>query len=213
MGCATLGGAVCKDPSAAVNFGDDVTFEGAKINTDQFIYILLNKPKGVVCATRDSGKTVIDLLPPNLYRKDLFSVGRLDKDTTGLLLITDDGDFAHRLLSPKNHVEKTYEVIVDKPIPKDLTDEFLRGVSFSDGRRFLPAKLEITNKASARVTICEGKYHQIKLMFARYGLTVTELKRTVFGGLVLDSALQEGQSRMLTKEELANLNNQKIHNI
>lgn len=213
MGCATLGGAVCKDPSAAVNFGDEVTFEGAKINTDQFIYILQNKPKGVVCATRDSGKTVIDLLPPQFYRKDLFSVGRLDKDTTGLLLITDDGDFAHRLLSPKNHVEKTYEVIVDKPIPKNLTQEFLRGVSFSDGRRFLPAKLEIIEKTAARVTICEGKYHQIKLMFARYGLTVIELKRTVFGGLVLDKTLQVGQSRLLTDNELKCLTNQKIHNI
>ena len=102
---------------------------------------------------------------------------------------------------------------MDKPIPKDLTDEFLRGVSFADGRRFLPAKLEITGKTSARVTICEGKYHQIKLMFARYGLTVTKLKRTVFGGLVLDSTLKEGQSRLLTNDERASLNNQKIHNI
>ncbi len=213
QGCAKLGGAVCKDPSAAVDFGDEVTFEGVKINTDRFIYILLNKPKGVVCATRDNGKTVMDLLPPEFYRKGLFPVGRLDKDTTGILLITDDGDFAHRLLSPKNHVNKTYEVTLDKSIPKYLTDEFLRGVSFSDGRRFMPAKLEITGETSARVTICEGKYHQIKLMFARYGLTVTQLKRTVFGGLKLDKNLQEGQSRLLTNCELKSLENQKFHNI
>lgn len=212
-GRATIGGVICKDPSASVNFGDEVTFDGAKINTDQFIYILLNKPEGVVCATRDKGKTVIDLLPPNLYRKDLFSVGRLDKDTTGLLLITDDGDLAHRLLSPKNHVEKTYEVTVDKPIPNNLVEEFIKGVSFSDGRQFLPAKLEITQTNAAKVTICEGKYHQIKLMFARYGLTVTQLKRTVFGGLQLDKTLKEGQSRMLTNNELNVLQNQKIHNI
>lgn len=204
---------MCKDPSSRVNFGDEVVFDGKKINTAQFIYVMLNKPRGVVCATRDNGKTVLDLLPPELFKKGLFPVGRLDKDTTGLLLITDDGDFAHRLLSPRRHVEKTYKVTTDKPIPKYLEEEFLKGVSFLNGRTFLPAKLEIKGDTQATVTICEGKYHQIKLMFARYGLTVTELKRTVFGGVQLDKTLKEGQSRLLTKSELKLLENQKIHNI
>ncbi|MBQ0110415.1 MAG: 16S rRNA pseudouridine(516) synthase [Oscillospiraceae bacterium] len=212
-GSATVGGVVVKDPSFSVNFGDAVTFEGLPVNTDEFIYIMLNKPQGVLSATRDRTKTVLDLLPPNLYRKDLFPVGRLDKDTTGLLIITDDGLLAHRLLSPKHHVEKTYDVQTDKPIPTSLVGEFLKGVEFSDGRKFMPAKLEISGEYTATVTICEGKFHQIKLMFARYGITVTALKRTVFGGVQLDNNLMQGESRLLTENELEILKNQKIDNI
>lgn len=162
---------------------------------------MMNKPAGVVSASNDNhDKTVIDILPDEYKRKGLFPAGRLDKDTEGLLIITDDGDFAHRMLSPKKHVDKRYIARLDGEITEKIIQKFKQGIIFADGTKCLPAKLEIYNndKKTGLVTICEGKFHQVKKMFISCGLNVVHLQRISIGDLYLDGNLPIGGCKLLT---------------
>ena len=165
---------------------------------------MMNKPAGVLSAARDSRTpTVIDLLPEALRRRGLFPAGRLDKDTTGLLIITDDGDMAHRMLAPKSHVMKRYEAVLDIPADEEDVDAFAKGIPLQDFV-CLPARLELEKGTCiARVEVQEGKFHQVKRMFAARGKTVLTLKRLRIGGLDLDETLQPGQARELNEKEIA----------
>ncbi|MGI6106405.1 MAG: pseudouridine synthase [Lachnospiraceae bacterium] len=179
--------------------GDVIRLDGAELAWTEHEYLMLNKPAGVITAARDSRqKTVMDLISGG--RRGIQPVGRLDKDTTGLLLITDDGDLAHRLLSPAHHVDKTYEAVTDRPIPASAVRAFAEGIVLPDFTA-RPAELEITGPCRARVTLSEGKFHQVRRMFGAVGVTVTELRRTAFGPLVLDPDLREGEWRKLSPAE------------
>ncbi len=203
-GFVSVDGVTVRDPSALFLPEDTkITYKGQAVNFKKYIYLMLNKPKGVLSASNDKNrKTVVDLVPPELRRMNLSPVGRLDKDTTGLLLLTDDGQFAHRVISPKSDIKKVYEVELDAPIPHSLTEEFAKGVVLADGTKCLPAKLEILSSFSAKVEIREGKYHQIKRMFGTAELGVNELKRLSIGKLTLPKDLEEGECRELTSDEL-----------
>ncbi|MEE0982349.1 MAG: 16S rRNA pseudouridine(516) synthase, partial [Acutalibacteraceae bacterium] len=174
---------------------------------EKFVYLMLNKPKGVVSATNDrSQKTVVDLVPDELKKRNLFPAGRLDMTTTGFVLITDDGDFAHRILSPKNHIEKTYEARLAESVTEEQLRMVADGIVLKDGTECLPAKLKILEGGDnplVEIKICEGKYHQIKRMFAAAGNGVIELKRTKMGNLSLDEDLAEGECRRLNEAEVA----------
>lgn len=183
---------------------DAVVCAGKSLTYSKFVYIMMNKPKGVISASEGRGdRTVIDLLPEDMRRKNLFPAGRLDKDTTGFMLITDDGEFAHSILSPKNHIPKTYIAVLDKPFDDGVVDAFERGVELYDDL-CMPARLSAVDaeRRTARVTINQGMYHQIKRMFQKFGLTVLELERIQMGGLPLDSSLEYGECRYLTPAEL-----------
>ena len=178
-----------------------VTVEGKEIVYRRFLYIMMNKPAGVLSAARDARQeTVLDLLPPELKRRGRVPAGRLDRDTEGLLLITDDGDFAHRMLAPKSHVYKLYEAELDLPATQEDVRAFAAGVELSD-RICLPAELRLLDATRVQVQICEGKFHQVKRMFHAVGKTVLHLKRLRIGALELDPALAPGQARPLRPEE------------
>ena len=165
----------------------------------EFYYFLLNKPKGYISATEDyKQNTVLDLLPEYSHL-DLFPIGRLDKDTTGTLLITNDGQLAHALLSPKKHVDKVYIATLDKDIPSSIINDFEKGIIL-DNELTLPAKLEILEHNVAKVTLHQGKYHQVKRMFSHFGLEVIELHREKFAFLTVDN-IPLGTYRELTLEE------------
>lgn len=184
---------------------DEITVDGVSLNYKKHIYIMLNKPKGVISATEDaSQKTVIDLVPSELKRAGLFPAGRLDGDTTGFVLITDDGDFAHRILSPKNHIMKTYHATLKKTLTDEDIVAFKKGLTLGDGTKCLEAYVRMLpdRENVAEVIICEGKYHQVKRMFASLGNKVLELKRVKMGELDLDEGLTEGECRELTAAEL-----------
>lgn len=186
-------------------FCDTVCVDGTPIPLKKYVYIMLNKPAGIVSASNSkSEKTVVDLVPEALRRNGLFPAGRLDKDTTGFVLITDDGAFAHRILSPKNHIEKTYIATLQDPIGAAEIAVLERGLLLRDGTQFLPASVKIISEDNKQIQIkiCEGKYHQIKRMFSAVGNTVTALCRTHMGALELDSALPSGACRELTPSEL-----------
>ena len=206
-GEVSVNGAVIKDSSIKVSYEDDIKIKGKSLLQTEFTYIMLNKPKGVVSASEDKrDKTVVDILPDELKRKNLFPAGRLDKDTTGFSLITDDGNFAHRILSPARHVDKTYIAEVSEKIDfLKAKQAFADGIVLSDGTVLLSAKLELIEdgeKQVFKVVIKEGKYHQIKRMFASLGTSVVELKRIAIGGLLLDSSLKEGEARIISESEL-----------
>ncbi len=179
------------------------TVDGEQVFCGQLVYIMLHKPGGVLSATEDTRqKTVIDLLPEHLRRIGLFPVGRLDKDTEGLLLLTNDGPLGHQLLAPKKHVDKTYFVRVDGALNEQDVEAFRIGMTLEDGYTCLSAGLELLEHSDeAIVTLREGKYHQIKRMMAARGKPVVYLKRLTMGPLVLDDALELGQWRELTAEE------------
>lgn len=184
---------------------DAVAVDGVPFSIKPHIYIMLNKPTGIVSASRSQKeKTVVDLVPPQLQRNGLFPAGRLDKDTTGFVLITDDGDFAHRILSPKNHIQKTYIAHLEKPISPTEIAILKQGVILRDGTQLLPASVDIIGEdmQTVQIRICEGKYHQIKRMLAAVGNRVTALRRTHMGALPLDAALPPGACREITPEEL-----------
>lgn len=185
---------------------DEVLFFNKKVEYSPYVYIMLNKPKGVVSATEDKlSKTVLDLVPESLKRKNMFPAGRLDKDTTGFVLITNDGDFAHRILSPKNHIEKTYEAVISGKVTENHIEEFKKGIKLYDGTLCLSADLKIIKDQAqplVEIKICEGKYHQIKRMFGSLGLKVLELKRTKMGDLELDANLKEGECREIMHKEV-----------
>lgn len=179
--------------------------DGERVRLSRFAYVMLHKPQGVLSATEDGrGKTVLDLLPEAYQKRGLFPVGRLDKDTEGLLLLTDDGPLAHDLLSPKKHVDKTYFVRVEGALDESDRAAFAAGMRLGDGLACLPAELEILardERSEALVTIREGKFHQIKRMLAARGKPVLYLKRLSMGPLTLDASLAPGQWRELTGEE------------
>ncbi len=179
------------------------TVDAEQVFCGQLVYIMLHKPDGVLSATEDTRqKTVIDLLPEHLRRIGLFPVGRLDKDTEGLLLLTNDGPLGHQLLAPKKHVDKTYFVRVDGALNEQDVEAFRVGMTLEDGYTCLSAGLELLERSDeAIVTLREGKYHQIKRMLAARGKPVVYLKRLTMGPLKLDDALELGQWRELTAEE------------
>ncbi len=202
-GKATLNGKVLRDFGTLVDVDSEITFNGQALNYKQYIYILMNKPRGVLSASSDKKKqTVVDLVPENLRRNGLFPVGRLDKDTTGFLIITDDGDFAHKAISPKYEVYKSYIVTLDGKLTDDMVKAFADGIVLADGTLCRKAELTILGESTARVKICEGKYHQIKRMFGVVGLGVNELKREAVGGLSLPEDLEEGDCKELSLEEI-----------
>ncbi len=201
-GKVTVNGAVVKLSDHKVSESDEIFLGGNKISKNKHIYIVLNKPQGYVSATEDESQhTVLELVPPELFRKGLFPAGRLDKDTTGLMIITDDGDFAHRILSPKKHVRKSYAVTLDIPVTAEMKEAFEKGVALSDGV-CKPAGLAFGGKYECTVTLFEGRYHQIKRMFGCFGAKVTALKRISIGGFSLPENLPEGQCRELDESEL-----------
>ena len=185
---------------------DDISVKGYNFTIKEHIYIMLNKPKGAISATTDPAKkTVIDIIPDELKRRSLFPAGRLDRDTTGLLIITDDGAFAHRIMSPAHHVFKTYEAILSFPIDENDIRNLEEGITLGDGTECLPAKVEAFTEnelPAARIKIREGKYHQVKRMFHALGNNVEQLRRIQIGSLKLDTSLSEGECRELTAEEL-----------
>lgn len=205
-GKATVNGTVVRNVGEIIDADSDaITYEGNLVGYKEYVYILMNKPKGILSAATDkSRQTVVDLVPKNLRRSGLFPVGRLDKDTTGLLLITDDGIFAHNCISPKKAISKSYIVTLDGDITDDMIKAFKAGVILADGTRCKPAILEYVAKNIARIIITEGKYHQIKRMFGTVGLGVNALHRESIGGLLLPNTLQEGECVEMTKEQLEN---------
>ena len=179
-----------------------IKINGNEIDTREHVYLILNKPKGYVSATEDANQqTVLDLVPDKYKTRNIFPAGRLDKDTTGLMLITDDGDFAHNILSPKKHVKKEYEVTLDIPVTEEMVVGFKEGVDLKDGE-CKSAILEITGEYTGNVTIIEGRYHQIKRMFGCYGAKVIELNRICMGNLYLPKDIALGEIREATQEEL-----------
>jgi 16S rRNA pseudouridine516 synthase len=209
-GRVSINSILCNRPEEKVDIDEDkITFDGQRIIYEEFMYLMLNKPSGVVSATRDNrDKTVIDILGSD-KRKDLFPVGRLDKDTEGFLLITNDGDLAHRLLSPKWEVDKVYYAKVKGRVTDADVSAFLSGISIGEDKPCLPAKLNILisdDISEINLTIYEGKFHQIKRMFEAIDKEVIYLKRISMGGLDLDPLLMPGDYRRLTLEELDHLN-------
>lgn len=206
-GAVTVNGQVVKNADFGVDFdSDSVAVQGKELSLRTHIYLMLNKPKGVVSASEDKHlPTVVDLVPKELWRKGLFPAGRLDKDTTGFVLITDDGEFAHDILSPKKHISKTYHALVNGEITEEMIEGFAKGVTIGEDFT-LPASLKrIASDEQGswgEVILKEGMYHQIKRMFGAYGLKVLELKRVQMGKLPLDPSLEEGKCRELTAEEL-----------
>jgi len=183
-----------------------ISVDGEDIGYETFTYVMLHKPAGVLSATEDKRQeTVLDLLPPELRKRDLFPVGRLDRDTEGLLLLTNDGDLAHRLLAPRSHVDKVYYARLESPLGPADCAAFAAGITLGDGLECLPAGLEILSPCVALVTLQEGKFHQVKRMLAARGKPVAYLKRLKMGPLTLDDALVPGAFRPLTEEECGNL--------
>ena len=182
-----------------------ITFQGKHVSGPAHRYYMLNKPAGAVTANRDAEKlTVLDLLDEEVEKENLYSIGRLDRDTEGLLLITDNGPLGFQLLHPQYHVEKTYYVEVNEPLTSQEKIAFQEGIRFLDGTTCQPAQLSISSNLScATVKISEGKFHQIKKMFLAVGVKVTYLKRIQFGDFTLDPDLATGDYRPLNQEELA----------
>lgn len=204
-GRVCVDGAVVKKADAKFEEADVcIEVDGMTISTETFVYYMLYKPEGVVTATEDRDqKTVIDLLPDNLKRRDLFPVGRLDKDTTGLLVLTNDGDYAHQVISPKSHVDKRYRAKTDGIADEADAKAFAEGIVLKDGTECMPAKLEITGTDICYVTLMEGKYHQVKRMLASRGKPVVALHRCSIGQLQLDDTLKPGEFRKMSAEEVA----------
>lgn len=202
-GQVSTGGTVIKDPAFKVSEDSQVFIGKKPVRYAKYEYYMLNKPKGVISASRDEAGSVcaVDLINEKI-RDDLFPVGRLDKDTEGLLLITNDGDLAHRLLSPKKHVDKKYYVRLDGVFDEAAAERIMGGIDIGDEKPTLPCKIERLSPDSCHITIHEGRYHQIKRMFKAEGLTVAELKRLTMGPLNLDPSLEPGRWRPLTQEEL-----------
>lgn len=205
VGRVTVGGAVARSAEEKYDReGLDLRVDGENVLAPEFLYLMLHKCAGLVSATEDpKQRTVLDLLPPHLKKVGLFPAGRLDADTEGLLLLTNDGALAHDLLSPRKHVDKTYFVRVDGMLDESDTEAFRAGMTLGDGLVCLPAELEVLEaQDEAVVTLREGKYHQIKRMLAARGKPVRYLKRLTMGPLTLDPALAKGEWRALTDEEI-----------
>lgn len=208
QGRVTVDGTVAGVPEMKVDPEQrEILVDGAPIGYESYTYLMLHKPAGVLSAVEDRRqKTVLDLLPRELQRRGLFPVGRLDKDTEGLLLLTNDGDLAHRLLAPKSHVDKIYYARLDRPLGPADQEAFAGGIRLEDGLLCMPAGLTLLGDGSeVIVTLHEGKFHQIKRMIASRGATVCYLKRIAMGPLTLDADLKKGEYRALTEEEVAKI--------
>lgn len=205
-GRVTINGTVAKAPETKVDEkNDQVALDAQPLSYEKFVYYMLHKPAGVVTATRDNHeKTVMELLK-DAPGKDLFPAGRLDKDTEGLLLITNDGALSHRLLSPAKHVDKTYLVRTKAPVTDEMRRRLEEGVDIGDEKPTLLAKTELTEDGGLLLTVTEGRFHQVKRMLSAVGNEVVYLKRLSMGPLVLDGALSKGEYRALTPEEKAAL--------
>ena len=207
----TVDGKVIKDPGFSIDASSYVVFRGSVIAYEEFVYYMLNKPAGIISASDDDREsTVVDLIGEP-KRRDLFPVGRLDRDTEGLLLITNDGALAHRLLSPKHHVDKVYYARVSGILEDSDIELFRDGLVLTGGLECLPAELKVLSvseddyTSEAEITIREGKFHQVKRMFSSIGAEVVYLKRLSMGPLVLDPGLEPGAYRRLTEEEMSSL--------
>ncbi len=210
-GGVSVDGEVIKDPGHGVDASSRVVFKGTVIRYEEFVYYMMNKPAGVISASEDDRQeTVIDLIPEP-KRRDLFPVGRLDRDTEGLLLITNDGALSHRLLSPKHHVDKVYYAEVSGILGEPDVELFREGLVLSDGLECMPADLKILSvseadyTSEAEITIREGKFHQVKRMFAAVGHPLFALERLRIGCVSLDPALGPGDWRHLTEDEVRGL--------
>ena len=203
-GAVAIDGKAVKKGDAKVCNGNKVSVNGKVLEYKQFVYIMLNKPKGVVSATDDKNDvTVVDLVKKDYPKRNLFPAGRLDKTSTGFVLLTDDGDFAHDILAPKKHVSKEYIVTLDAPVNDEIVQGFNSGVTLADGTLLKSAVLEATeDPLVVKVILKQGVYHQIKRMFGVFDIGVNELHRTHIGAVELDRELQPGSYRELTAEEL-----------
>lgn len=208
-GLVRVNNVIVKKPETKLDTDSDhVLFDGVLVGYAQHEYYMLNKPAGVISATEDKReKTVIDLIIER-KRKDLFPVGRLDRDTEGLLLISNDGELAHRLLSPSKHVDKVYYAKIDGEVTIEDVEAFQQGVDIGEEKLTRPAKLRVLKsgtQSEIELTICEGKFHQVKRMFQAVGKEVVYLKRLQMGALILDESLKPGEYRELTEQEIADL--------
>ena len=206
-GFISVNGSPCKASDQKIDeVADTVEYQGRRLLYQPFQYYILNKPQGVVTATRDNlDRTVMDLLDESVRKKDLFPVGRLDKDTEGLLFLTNDGELAHMLLSPKRHVDKTYLVHLAKEIDDVALERLENGVDIGEDKPTLPAKAVKISEACIHLTIHEGKFHQVKRMLKAVDNEVISLKRLTFGSLKLEDALKPGEYRVLSEAEVTNL--------
>lgn len=203
-GAVTVNGSLVRKTDYKCSAQDEILAQGQPVFSRKFVYIMMNKPKGVISASDGKNeKTVVDILPDSMKRKGLFPAGRLDKDTTGFVLITDDGEFAHDILSPKHHVDKTYIAALDRPFDATVQADFEQGMTLN-GEKLMQAELVCMNGdySKARVVLKQGLYHQVKRMFKKHGITVTELHRIKIGSLCLDTNLDYGECRYLNADEL-----------
>ncbi len=205
QGRVTVNGVTTKKADDSVAEGDAVCLDGEPLSRQRFVYLMLNKPAGVVSASNDRRDvTVTDLVRSAYPRRELFPAGRLDKTSTGFVLLTDDGAFAHDILAPRRHVPKTYLVTLDAPATEEMERDFAEGVTLADGTALAPAQLCKTDDEGfvVRVVLSQGVYHQIKRMFGVYGVGVNALHREAIGGLQLDKALKPGEWREISQKEL-----------
>lgn len=201
----TVDGAVVKQGAQSVSTQSLVTVDGEVLDYAPTVWLMLNKPPGVITATKDAhDETVMDLLPERFARMQVVPVGRLDKDTTGLLLLTNDGALAHRLMRPKSRIMKTYDIIYEETLAADAVARLAQGIDLGDFTT-APAVLEVLEEGHARLSISEGKFHQVKRMMHEVGGVVTALRRVAIASLTLDETLAPGEWRLLTQEELDGL--------
>ena len=206
-GSVAVDGKVVKKGDVKVSDENSVTLNGKQLTYRQFVYIMLNKPKGVVSVTEDKNDvTVLDLVKKDYPKRNLFPAGRLDKTSTGFVLLTDDGEFAHDILAPKKHISKEYIVTLDASITDEIIEKFNSGVTLADGTLLKSAVLEKTDTPCVvKVVLKQGVYHQIKRMFGVFDIGVNELHRSHIGGVKLDDNLAGGEYRELTQEELSKI--------
>ena len=199
----TVNGEVVSKPEQKIDENNDVVcFKGEPISYEKYVYYLFHKPAGCVTAKQDNvHKTVMEYFPEEIHAKDIAPVGRLDLDTEGLLLFTNDGLLTHHLLSPTHHIPKTYYAVLDKEVPESAVELFKNGVDIGDDKLTLPAELVILSAKEVELTIHEGRFHQVKRMFEAVGCTVTYLKRLSMGSLTLGD-IEKGEYRKLTEEEV-----------
>lgn len=207
-GCVTVDGRMEKRADASVSDTNTVSFDGEKLDLREHLYFMLCKPEGTICTTDDVPESVLRLFPEK-YRKRLFCVGRLDKDTTGLLLLTDDGAFDHHLMSPRHHAEKEYAVTLARPLSDADIAAIEPGMTLENGEKTLPCRVIRETDVTCRIILCEGKYHQVKRMFAAVSNRVIALRRVSLGGVPLDPSLADGHWRELTEAEILHLTKKK----
>lgn len=212
-GTIKINGEVATKKDQYICDGDTVTFNDEIVSITKYVYIMLNKPNGYVSSTDDPrDNTVLDLLPDTYRKYDLFPCGRLDKDTVGLMILTNDGTNTHNALSPKNHIEKKYYFELCESVTENDILSIENGVTLKDGLTTKPCKINMTTDKSGYIILTEGKYHEIKRLFASQGNKVCYLKRISFGGILLDNNLKEGEFRLFTDKEINLFTNLKIKN-